>query len=257
MKRILILPALLFIISSCRKDDNNTASNNGNDIVSLGKVKMEYFNVVGTSNLSLNNQWYRNANGDSFAVSKFNYYISNVQLMNGASLAYTEPNSYHLLQQSDLTSMNWDMTVPVGKYTGVIFTLGVDSAHNVSGAQSGALDPSNGMFWSWNTGYIMLKFEGNSPKAPTTNGFLQMHCGGYSGSYSSIRTVSLPFVDSAITVTSSREPHVHVNADIQKLLSSPTVVDFSQMYSFMTPNKQSAILASNAAQMYSISYAGY
>ncbi|WP_316930094.1 MbnP family protein, partial [Hymenobacter sp. IS2118] len=39
--------------------------------------------------------------------------------------------------------------IPVGDYQSVSFTVGVDSARNVAGAQTGALDPNNGMFWTW------------------------------------------------------------------------------------------------------------
>jgi hypothetical protein len=56
------------------------------------------------------------------------------------------------------------INVPAGTYTGMYLTMGVDSARNVSGAQEGALDPANGMFWSWTSGYIMIKAEGLSPQ---------------------------------------------------------------------------------------------
>jgi hypothetical protein len=49
--------------------------------------------------------------------------------------------------------------------TGIRFLLGVDSARNVSGIQTGALDPARGMFWTWNSGYVMAKIEGSSPSA--------------------------------------------------------------------------------------------
>ena len=50
--------------------------------------------------------------------------------------------------------------IPNGEYTKVNYTIGVDAARNTEGAQDGALDLVNGMFWSWNTGYIFMKMEG-------------------------------------------------------------------------------------------------
>ena len=54
--------------------------------------------------------------------------------------------------------------MPAGNYNSLSFLLGVDSMHNVSGAQTGALDPANDMFWTWNSGYVMAKMEGASPR---------------------------------------------------------------------------------------------
>jgi hypothetical protein len=59
------------------------------------------------------------------------------------------------------------------------FMIGVDSARNNSGAQTGALDPTNGMFWSWSTGYIMAKFEGTSAQSPAAANALKFHIGGF------------------------------------------------------------------------------
>ena len=69
--------------------------------------------------------------------------------------------------------------VPEGSYTEMSYVLGVDSTRNVSGAQAGALSTANGMFWSWSTGYIMLKAEGTSPNSGT--GSFSFHLGGFSG----------------------------------------------------------------------------
>ena len=38
--------------------------------------------------------------------------------------------------------------------------LGVDSVLNYNGVHEGALDPINGMYWTWQTGYIHCKLEG-------------------------------------------------------------------------------------------------
>lgn len=133
--------------------------------------------------------------------------------------------------------------------------LGVDSLHNVSGAQSGALDPALGNFWSWNTGYIMLKFEGNSPKAPTTDGQLLFHCGGFSGTNSVLKTITLP-LPNAIAVTKSQTPHVHFTTDLLQLFKSPNMIDFSQTTTIHMPGADAKKLSDNYASMFTITYAG-
>ena len=65
--------------------------------------------------------------------------------------------------------------------------IGVDSARNTSGAQLGALDPANSMFWSWNSGYIFVRMEGNSPQSTQPYNKLQFHIGGFKGATNCIK----------------------------------------------------------------------
>lgn len=252
IKIAIISASILTGVSSCTKKENPTP------VVENGQVYMEFFNKVGAGNLQLNTQWYMNANGDSFTVSKLNYYISNV-VLNGSTGTdnYTEPESYHLIEHSPLPSeMTFNMaTVPGGKYKSVTFTIGVDSLRNVSGAQTGALDPALGNFWTWNTGYIMLKFEGSSPKSTTPDNKVFLHAGGFSGENSVLRTVTLNF-PTEIEVTKNKTPHIHVEANVLKMLNEPNVIDFAATSVIHMPGTDAKKLADNYAGMFSITFAG-
>ena len=57
--------------------------------------------------------------------------------------------------------------------------LGVDSVLNYNGVHEGALDPINGMYWTWQTGYIHCKLEGNIICDSSRKSF-EYHIGGYS-----------------------------------------------------------------------------
>ena len=70
--------------------------------------------------------------------------------------------------------------------------LGVDSLDNCSGAQSGALDPLNDMFWTWNNGYVMFKLEGKSASSTADNNRIEQHIGGYKGGNKTMREIFLP-----------------------------------------------------------------
>lgn len=254
IKYSLALLALAVGFSSCTKKDNPNGTTTTSD---TGKVYMEFFNVVGSSNLSLNDQWYVNENGDSFTVSKLNYYISNVKLTGaGGTADYAETESYHLIEHSTAAQMAFNMgDVPAGKYSSVTFLIGVDSLRNVSGAQTGALDPALGNFWAWNTGYIMLKFEGKSPVSPNADSFLMYHCGGFSGENSVLHTVTLTFPD-VIEVSKSKTPHIHLQADVLKMFKSPNVIDFSAVGTIHMPGAMAKKLSDNYANMFSLTYAG-
>jgi len=253
MKQLFNLSAITLIILSftaCKKKADPVT------VTEKGKVYMEFFNNVGGSSLNLNNQWYKNAHGDSFTVSKLNYYISNIHLNGNGDTSYTEPNSYHLIEQTTAAQMAFDMdSIPAATYTSVTFTIGVDSAHNVAGAQAGALDPTLGMFWDWNQGYIMLKFEGNSPRSPQSDGKLMLHCGGFSGDYNVLKTVTLTFPQS-IKVNKTDVPHIHLTSDVLALFTGPNTIDFSQTNVFMAPCADGKRMADDYANMFTVTYAG-
>lgn len=239
--------AALIALASCKKDNDNNGP---------GKVTVELNNVAGAQELSLHTGWYKNEHGDSFTVSKFNYYLSNIKLNGNSGNSYAEPESYHLVEEGDAASLEFNLTnIPAGQYNSITFTIGVDSLRNVSGVQTGALDPAKGNFWDWNSGYIMLKFEGNSPKAPTPDGALVFHSGGFSGPNSVLKTVTLTFPET-VTVNDGVTPHIEMEADILKLFKSPNVIDFSAMTTIHMPGTNAKKLADNYAGMFTITHAG-
>ncbi|WP_118972817.1 MbnP family protein [Taibaiella koreensis] len=193
-----ILPAML---AGCSKDNNTTTPDPGpvTPIDGYGRVTMTFANYVGNTPLSLNNSQgyaYTNANGDSFNVSAYKYYISNIKFVREDGYEYAEPESYHFIDEADPASLSFSVPgLMPGKYTAVKLLIGVDSARNVSGAQTGALDPIHGMFWTWSTGYIMAKMEGNFKNTDNGNksGF-SYHLGGFKGEYRVVNeiTLSLP-----------------------------------------------------------------
>jgi hypothetical protein len=253
-----ILPVVLVFLStiimwSCTKKD--PPANNGPDPVGNGSVMLEFMNKAGSADLALGGIWYLNEHGDSFKVNMFNYYISNIKI-NGTKGTYTQPDSYHLIKQSLPASRTVNLAaVPYDTYSSITFTIGVDSLRNVSGAQTGALDPANDMFWTWSTGYIMLKLEGNSPRSPMPDGAIVFHAGGFSGANATQRTVTLNF-PTPIVVSKSQINHVHLDADVLALFKSPNVFDFSATYNITTAGAKAKNLADNYANMFKVSYAG-
>lgn len=240
-----IISLSIATLASCKKDEKNAAP---------GSVELGFHNIVGAQDLDMNGKWYLNANNDSFQVTKFNYYISNIHLNTADGSSFAEPESYHLIQASDEASLTQNITnVAAGTYTSITFMIGVDSLHNVSGAQTGALDPLNGMFWSWNTGYIMAKFEGISPQSTQTDHSLTFHIGGFAGAENTIRTVTLT-LPQPITINNNAY-HLQINADVAKWFAAPNIIDFSATNSLMMPGSMAMKIADNYANMFSLEQA--
>lgn len=249
---ILSLLSLITVISSCKKDP---VEETPTPAPTTGSVALHFENTVGDSALVLNTSMYVNANLDTFNVSKFNYYISNIKLTRSDLSVYTETESYHLLEAEDATSLEFVLNnVPIGDYIGIQFTIGVDSTRNVSGAQTGALDPANGMFWSWNSGYIMTKFEGTSPQSTAMGGMLMYHVGGFSGTNSVLKTVSPSFNSDVATVSATATPEIHLKADLLEWFTTPTNINFSTLTTIHMPGANAKTLADNYADMFSVEH---
>lgn len=210
------------LITSCSKDDDTPDS---------GDVMVEFNYVFGSSAepWDINTTLRHPKTGDTLTFTEFSFYVSNVRLKNEDGTWWTEPESYHLVC-AKCTDKNVFILndVPSGNYTEMEYTLGVDSARNVSGAQTGDLSPTKGMFWSWNTGYIMLKAEGQSPQS--SDGSFTFHLGGFSGENSVVTPKSFTFGTNEIEVGEAM-PTIAFLANPARLWhSSPSVSDRNRIH---------------------------
>ncbi|WP_143157383.1 MbnP family protein [Cnuella takakiae] len=193
---------------------------------------------------------YQNDFGEAFSIGRFKYYISNIVLYRGSN-ASVLPETYFLIDENDTASKTLRIPIAAGNYDQMHLLLGVDSARNVSGAQTGALDPLNDMFWTWNTGYIMVKLEGSSPLSTQPNNRIQYHIGGFSGAYSALRQMETGF-PSSVEVKSGQTLTVTFNADLQRWFNGVHDLPIAGQTVAMTPGPLSARYADNAVSMFSV-----
>lgn len=216
------------------------------------QVKIAIENVVNGKKLELNRQKYVNAHGDTFSVRMYKYYISNIILVAQDGKEYKEKESYHLVNESKPKSKEFVLeNVPAGTYSEIRFTIGVDSLHNVSGAQGGQLDPINAMFWDWNTGYIMAKFEGYTPDERGEE--IAFHIGGYAGENSVLRDVSIPFSTGKLQVAAGGNiAEIYLNSDLAEWFKSPKEIDFTKTSSVTMEGAEAVEIANNYADMFKL-----
>jgi hypothetical protein len=110
-------------------------------------------------------------------VQTARFYLSDFRFRKQGNEVFREPDSYHLIDMEYPESGQW--TLNVQEFDEISFNLGIDSLTNVSGAYGGDLDPTKGMYWTWNSGYINVKLEGISPRSKGRNGEFGLHLGGY------------------------------------------------------------------------------
>lgn len=132
------------------------------DKLPLRTYIINFDHIFGNEPLSLDRR-FLTLNQDTVDFTRFEYYISNIQLVLQDGSIWREQESYHLIRVDQSTGNRFTIridSVPSTQITEMRFAVGVDSVRNSSGAQIGALDPLNGMFWTWRTGYIFFKSEG-------------------------------------------------------------------------------------------------
>lgn len=262
MKNIFKLTAIAVLaitLSNCKKDTVNAPEPEpvAPAPVTTGSLKIEFEAMVGDSDLVFNTETYTNQAGNTFNVSMYKYYISNIKVTKMDNSVWTESNSYHLIDHSNLASTLITLAnVPFANYKAIEFMIGVDSARNEAGAsgQTGDLDVANGaMYWSWNTGYIMSKFEG------TTSGQnIKYHIGGWKGSYNSLKIVSPSFNSDTAKVTASITPIIHISNNLLEWFETPTIVDFNTFNAgnkvIMSASASSKTIADNYADMFTVEH---
>lgn len=188
--------------------------------------------------LQLGQQLYHSPNGDSFYVDALRFYLSSVQLQ-GKRANYREKNSYHLIDAEDSSRLTFVLKdVPASTFTSLCFDIGTDSLTNVSGAMGGDLDPSLGMYWAWNTGYINVKIEGRSNACKTLHHRFEFHLGGYRPPFQTLRRLELPLP--SLKIRANTTDTVRIPIDLAPFFEKIQLAKTNQV---MIPSKQAAQLA--------------
>ena len=217
-----------------------------------GSVKITFVNTVKGIPIELNTAIYTNPFGETYSISKFKYYVSHVS-MASASGSFTEPERYHLINESKPEDLSFSMQLNAGDYLSLSFLLGVDSLKNVSGAQTDALDPLNDMFWTWNSGYIMAKMEGNSPQSKVVNNKVEFHIGGFSGAYDVLKNIKLDFdTGNTLIVSPQKTSEIIIEADFDTWWQNPNAIKIAEHPVCTTPSALAMQFADNYSKMFTI-----
>lgn len=193
---------------------------------------------------------YTNAFNEPFSIDKFRFYFCKVRLTDAGTHIEipVKKDDYFLIDFADSSSCTIKLTIGPGKYSNLVFLLGVDSMRNVSGAQTGALDPAKGMFWTWNSGYVMAKLEGSSSLSNQPAHAIAYHIGGFREPYNTARIINLPFPQGKVLEVNDQGTHeLYITADINSWFNGPYPIHIKEKPTCTTPG----ILAKNISENYS------
>lgn len=232
------LATTTLLLPSCKKEKQSTP------IAQNGDMKVSFDFVFGSNMLpwEIGKTMVHTKTGDTLTFSLFKFYVSNIKLKDANGNWWSAPNSYYLLCTDCEEGYSFTVkNIPVGNYTEMQYTMGVDSAANRLGAGTGALSLANNMYWDWNSGYIMLKAEGTSPNSPSGN-FI-FHLGGYMGTDNVITVKTTNFDGTVLNIEKGKQPNVRLVANPARLWhSSPGVSVKSVIHA---PGPEAVTMAKN------------
>ncbi len=189
------------------------------------------------------NQWFITKNGDSIQFSNIKLYLSNIALKNEFGNVIPDNQKAHLLDFEDAETyhlkLNLHDNTPLST---VHFCLGIDSTTNVLGAQAGDLDPTKGMYWAWQSGFINFKIEGISPQCRTRKQAFQFHIGGFLSPFYAMRTLTFALPKSVANTWLIRIDLAHFFEKIH----------LSEQNQIMQPNKNAMQMADFAIKMFEV-----
>jgi hypothetical protein len=189
--------------------------------------------------------------GEAYTINSFSYYVSHFSLITEQGMPVDLPVSYFLVNEKQPASKKISFIAPAGNYKAIRLMIGVDSTRNVSGVQSGALDPANGMFWTWNTGYIYAKLEAKSPasNAPLQN--VTYHIGGFASPNNAIRVVELP-LPNVLALRSNGQASLSVEANIDTWFNGKTPLRIAEEAFCMNPGALALKISDNYSKMFTV-----
>jgi hypothetical protein len=173
----------------------------------------------GTEPITLG-KYYQHAN-DSLIFHELKFYLSDFQ--------FEKESRKHILvgpQLIDLensSSFQLFSNFPVSDYTFVRFHFGLDSTYQVSEIVEGPLNPMNGMYWAWNSGYIQFKCTGNTSAIHLSDQTFEYHLGGYRQPFETLIPIQLDIKGNTLIL------------DLKPFFDH--TVDFSSVQRVMIPGK--------------------
>lgn len=210
------------------------------------KLSLSFHHQVGNETLVLDNS-YTTILGETIVVRKFKYYLSNFSITDQSGKTFLLPADYFLVDEADSASKNIILNVPTLEIKSIKFLLGVDSIRNVSGIQTGVLDPLLGMFWTWNSGYIMAKLEGTSDSSHIAGQAFTYHIGGFKGETNTNRYITL-----SLPQKNKPSNKIHITADINHWFKSKSEIRIAETPVCHTPGALAVKIADNYSTMFSV-----
>ncbi|MBL7992070.1 MAG: hypothetical protein JNN25_11580 [Candidatus Kapabacteria bacterium] len=233
---LLIFLALIFLLVAC-----GGASAQPSPASSFNTIHLSIIPTFGSKNILLTDSSFQAKDSHNVHIDVLKFYVSHIQFLKNGAIVLEEQKSFHLIDAAIKAS--FDIVIPNKHsvpFDAVRFNLGIDSTTSVSGAMGGDLDPTKGMYWTWQSGYVNFKCEGKSDLCKARNNEFQFHLGGYRQPYYCLQTVTFP-------VHNLNEIILQFNAE-----TFLNHIDLTTHHHVMSPNAEAVRLSAIVANSFSM-----
>jgi hypothetical protein len=216
------------------------------------------WNVVFGNNDLIQGQTYNHIDGYRLLLEDFRGYVSNITL-------YDENDSAFVIQEIAL--LNWfndpQLTITSAPRTikRISFSLGIPASINTNtdpttypNSSPLSVGGAAGMFWTWNSGYIMAKLEGSSNQSGASTKTILYHVGGFKGINSVLKTISPSFNGATANVSSTVSPEVHIKCDVMEWFKNPNTINLATLHTIHMPGANAKLIADNYTDMFSVEH---
>jgi hypothetical protein len=256
MKYKIEIVSLLMILSLfqfCKKDDPITDPE-----TKTGNLQLSFNHKVNGNPLTVDTLLYINTAGNEYMVNEIQYFISDIVLHSstGNDYSISANNGIHYIDTDIPATQVWSIpeNIPVGNYTSVSFTFGINQAKNQSGIFVNP--PEVDMFWPefLGGGYHYMKLNGkwkdtNSDIVPFNFhlGIGQIYAGNVividsiTGFVQNYFTVQLPA--SALSISENTVTKASITMNVDSWFDTPHVWDFDAIGSNIMQNQPAMQMA--------------
>ena len=194
--------------------------------------------------IKLDTKYFFQKTQTNITFSEIKFYISGIQFLKSGKIVFKEKMSFHLTDlRKNATLSFFILTKSKIEFDEVRFTFGIDSVTNELGIGEGDLDPIQGMYWAWQSGYINCKLEGTIEEANSKSEKFEFHLGGFLAPFQAWKNRSLQI-----------ENKKNINLDIHfDSLFHEVITSNEKELKVMSPGKRTVYLSSLIANSIQIS----
>lgn len=203
------------------------------------EILLDFSPIYNVTTITLNNLLSSNVYSDTVIFTKLKFYISNIVLKKDDKVVFKDKQTVHLLDADHKMSVLLRDVSVVDDFNFIEFGLGVDSVTNTKGALDGDLDPTLGMYWTWQSGYVNFKLEGKRVGNNKSEKEFVYHIGGYSGEKNAYAVIQIPI--------NNISDAIHIGIDISKFMNDKDVLAHDMI---MSPGEAAVSISKSLAKCF-------
>jgi hypothetical protein len=184
---------------------------------------------------------YKSIDNQIIKIEAFRFYVSDIEILSDKNEVFRDSVRFHLVDFENPKTTALSFNIPFKKYSAISLYIGIDSLTNVSGAMGGDLDPTKGMYWTWQSGYINFKMEGKHSAAKSRNNKFQYHLGGFAFPFATIQKLNFKL--------KSSKQNICITFPVEKFLN---LAKPEQLSEIMSPGDKAVALSKSFLSLFSL-----